>query len=245
MSVTPKSKEAKSVGESISAGNASWSFSGEVSTTFSDHVKRSVPLYETGHDLVCKVSDYFLQDGSVCYELGVSTGALIRKMSERFADKKIRFVGIDQEVSMVEQAKKEIGKRKNVELLVDDINLHEYEPADLIISYYTVQFVPPKQRQSLINKIYQSLNWGGGFLFFEKVRAGDARFQDMMTGLYTDFKIDQGYNNDEIIGKTRSLKGILEPFSTVGNLDLLARAGFDDVMTIQKYVCFEGFLCIK
>ena len=166
-------------------------------------------------------------------------------MSDRFGDKKVRFIGIDQELSMVEQAKKEIGKRENVELLVDDINLHEYEPADLIISYYTVQFVPPKQRQKLINKIYESLNWGGGFLLFEKVRAGDARFQDMMTGLYTDFKIDQGYDNDEIIGKTRSLKGILEPFSTDGNLDLLARAGFEDVMTIQKYVCFEGFLCIK
>ena len=45
--------------------------------------------------------------------------------------------------------------------------------------------------------------------------------------------------------KTRSLKGILEPFSTQGNLDLLSRAGFVDVMTVQKYLCFEGFLAIK
>ena len=38
---------------------------------------------------------------------------------------------------------------------------------------------------------------------------------------------------------------MLEPFSTQGNLDLLARAGFKDVMTLIKYVCFEGFLAIK
>lgn len=67
----------------------------------------------------------------------------------------------------------------------------------------------------------------------------------MMTAVYTDYKIDQGYSSEEIIGKTRSLKGVLEPFSTQGNYDLLKRAGFVDIMTIMKYVCFEGFLAIK
>lgn len=240
-----KAQDPIHVGESIKAENASWTFGGDVAKGFSDHVRRSVPLYDVGHDLICKVSDFFLQDDSVCYELGVSTGALIAKLADRHKKKRIRFIGIDREAPMIAQAKKEIGRRKNVELLVDDINLFEYEPADLIISYYTVQFVPPKRRQALFDRIYKSLNWGGGLLLFEKVRAADARFQDMMTAIYTDYKIDQGYDADEILGKTRSLKGVLEPFSTQGNLDLLARAGFVDVMTIQKYVSFEGFLAIK
>ena len=205
MSTTPKVKEARHVGESISAGNASWSFSGDVRLHFlmcktvSASMKPGVTSCLQGVTIFFKMDPFATNSG---YRL-----VRLLKMSDRFGDKKVRFIGIDQELSMVEQAKKEIGKRENVELLVDDINLHEYEPADLIISYYTVQFVPPKQRQKLINKIYESLNWGVGFYFFEKVRAGDARFQDMMTGLYTDFKIDQGYDNDEIIGKTRSLKG--------------------------------------
>ncbi|MEK7298654.1 MAG: methyltransferase, partial [Candidatus Margulisiibacteriota bacterium] len=41
------------------------------------------------------------------------------------------------------------------------------------------------------------------------------------------------------------LKGVLEPFSTQGNLDLLKRAGFVDVTSVMKYICFEGFLAIK
>jgi len=89
------------------------------------------------------------------------------------------------------------------------------------------------------------LNWGGGLILFEKVHAPDARFQDMMTTIYTNFKLDQGYSSEEIVAKTRSLKGVLEPFSTAGNLDLLKRAGFQDIMTVMKYVCFEGFLAIK
>jgi tRNA (cmo5U34)-methyltransferase len=80
---------------------------------------------------------------------------------------------------------------------------------------------------------------------FEKVRANDARFQDIMTGLYTDYKLDRGYAPDEIIAKSRSLKGVLEPFSTEGNLDMLRRAGFVDIVSVQKYICFEGFLAIK
>ena len=80
---------------------------------------------------------------------------------------------------------------------------------------------------------------------FEKIRGPDARFQDLMSALYTDFKISQGYNAEEILAKARSLKGVLEPFSTQGNLDLLQRAGFVDCNSMFKYNCFEGFLCIK
>lgn len=245
MDIKRKSELLGQVGESIVAKNASWTFGGDVAKSFTEHVRRSVPLYNEGHDLVCKVSDFFIQDNSVCYELGVSTGALTGKLASRHQKKTARFIGIDIESQMIEQASREIGTLSNVKLIIDDVNLHEYEPADLIIAYYTIQFVPPKRRQELINRIYQSLNWGGAFLLFEKVRGADARFQDMMTAIYTDFKLDQGYNADEIVSKSRSLKGVLEPFSTQGNIDLLKRAGFLDIMTIMKWVCFEGFLAIK
>ncbi|MDU8523947.1 methyltransferase, partial [Pseudomonas syringae pv. actinidifoliorum] len=79
----------------------------------------------------------------------------------------------------------------------------------------------------------------------EKVRGPDARFQDVISSLYVDYKMQQGYTPSEILAKTRSLKGVLEPFSTAGNQDMLARAGFKDVMSIFKYICFEGFFCIK
>jgi len=239
------SASATTVGESIVAENASWTFGGNVAETFTDHVRRSVPLYDVGHDLVCKVSDYFIQDGSVAYEIGVSTGALIRQLARRHAKKSARFVGLDIEAAMVDQARKEVGDVPNVRLVTDDALLHEYEPADLIVAYYTVQFIPPKRRQQLIDRLYQALNWGGALLMFEKVRGADARFQDMMSGIYTDFKIDQGYGAEEIVAKSRSLKGVLEPFSTQGNLDLLKRAGFIDITSIMKWVCFEGFLAIK
>ena len=40
-----------------------------------------------------------------------------------------------------------------------------------------------------MNNIYVRLWLGGGFLFFEKVRAPDARFQDMTNQIYTETKL--------------------------------------------------------
>jgi tRNA (cmo5U34)-methyltransferase len=235
-----------SVGHEISAPNAGWTFGNDVAETFVEHIRQSVPLYEEGHKLICQLSDFFVQSDSVVYEIGTSTGELIRKLAQHNATKPdTRWIGIDVEEAMAEKAASHCADVPNVSIVHDDARLMDLEPADMIVSYYTMQFVPPRSRQELFDKIYASLNWGGAFLIFETVRGPDARFQDILTQLYTDFKIQNGFSNDEIVEKSRSLKGVLEPFSTQGNLDLLERAGFKDVVTVQKYLCFEGFLAIK
>ena len=57
--------------------------------------------------------------------------------------------------------------------------------------------------------------------------------------------MSNGFTEKEIIAKTKSLKGVLEPFTTSENLRFLKRAGFKDFVTIQKNLNFEGFLAIK
>jgi tRNA (cmo5U34)-methyltransferase len=234
------------VGHNIAAENAGWTFGGDVAKTFVNHIRQSVPLYEEGHSLICQLSDYFVSDTSKVIELGTSTGELLRKLAAHNRSKpNAKFIGIDTEPPMIDEARQHCKDFKNIELIVDDIRVAPLEKADLIISYYTMQFIPPRDRQALFDRIYESLNWGGAFIMFEKVRGPDARFQDICVSLYNDFKQSQGFSPDEILSKTRSLKGILEPFSTAGNLGLLERAGFTDTMSIAKYICFEGFLAIK
>ena len=234
------------VGQGISAPNAGWSFSGNVPENFVEHIRHSVPLYEEGHELICQLSDFFCGAESVCYELGVSTAELLRKLALHHASKTgIRWVGIDCEQAMVSKAQRECKEVANIQIVQDDLRTFPYERSDLIVSYYCMQFVPPRDRQQVIDRIYQSLHWGGAFVLFEKVRGPDARFQDIVSSLYNDFKLRNGLSADEILSKTRSLKGVLEPFSTEGNLGLLRRAGFTDIMVVQKYLCFEGFLAIK
>jgi len=233
------------VGDSIEVENANWSFGGNVSKTFDSHVSKSVPFYHEGHELIAKVSDFFLQNNSVCYDLGCSTGEIAQILANKNKNKNIKIIAVDKEDGMIEEAKQKNKELKNVSVIKSDLLDVEFSETDLIIAYYTIQFIKPKNRQIIFNRIFNALNWGGGFLLFEKVRAPDARFQDIITAIYRDYKLEAGYSPEEIIAKDRSLKGVLEPFSTQGNLDLLKRAGFVDIMTIMKYVPFEGFLAIK
>ena len=234
-----------SVGENIKVSNANWSFGGDVSETFDDHVSKSVPLYFQGHELIAQLSDFYLHDGSICYDLGCSTGTLLKKIIDRNSCKKVTYKGIDSEKGMINKAKQKCKNINDVSFSCTNMLDTEFESSDLIISYYTMQFIHPKNRQIFFNRIYESLNWGGAFVLFEKVRGPDARFQDLMTSMYMEYKLDQGYSPQEIVAKRRSLKGVLEPFSTQGNLDLLKRSGFSDIMSIMKYICFEGFVAIK
>ena len=75
--------------------NANWRFDGSVSETFDDHVSKSVPFYYEGHDLIAKLSDFFVADGSQVYEIGCSTGQLSKTLAEHNSHKDIRVTGID------------------------------------------------------------------------------------------------------------------------------------------------------
>tara|TARA_B100001248_G_C27353426_1_gene442547 strand:+ start:245 stop:958 length:714 start_codon:yes stop_codon:yes gene_type:complete len=234
----------KNVGEGISYSNSEWNFHKIDPKAFDDHLKKSVPFYSEGHELILRLSDFFLPDKSTCYELGCSNGNLINSIANKHANRNVEFIGIDNSKKLIDEANSR-KKNKNLKFNYADLNAIKLKKSDLILSYYTIQFIQPRYRQDLIQKIYNSLNWGGCFIMFEKIRANDARFQDIWTSVYNDFKTEKGYSDKEINNKSRSLRGVLEPFSINGNLDMLRRSGFVDIEQVMTYIPFSGFLAIK
>lgn len=231
-------------GDDIVAKSSSWTFGGRTVKKFKKHISRSVPLYKEGQILTSQFSEFFISKNDTVYDLGCSTGELTSKIYDKNKNKKPKIIGIDLEKDMIKQAKID-NKRNGVTYICKDITKFKFKKSNFITSYYTLQFIKPNVRQNVFDKIYKSLNWGGGFIFFEKVRAPDVRFQDYINQLYFDFKILNGFSEKEIITKSKSLKGVLEPFTTSENLNFLKRAGFKDFVTIQKNLSFEGFLAIK
>lgn len=237
--------EKKPVDEHISQHNASWTFD-NISGSFDEHIRKSIPLYREGHQLIAYYSDFFLKADSLVYDIGCSTGSMLAQLAERHPLKhQLQLIGIDSVSDMVARARQLSARDPRLSFVDADVLDFDFKPCDMIIANYTVQFLPPRVRQVLIDQIYHALNWGGAFFMFEKVRAPDGRFQDYASQVYVDFKLDQGFNEAEVLNKQRSIKGVMEPFSSQGNVDMLRRAGFVDLVTVQKYICFEGFLAIK
>ena len=241
-----KKRKKNNTGDSIFKNNSDWSFGGNVFKNFEKHIDKSVPLYRKTHELYLNFSDFFLQSNSTILDIGCSTGNFLNSVYKRhyLNEKKIKFIGVDNTKEMINFCKKKY-KKKKINFLLKDIDKFKIANCCIISSFYTIQFISPKKRQLVINKIFKGLNWGGAFFMVEKVRGPDARFQDMLNQVYIEYKLSQGFTESQIIGKSKSLKGILEPFSSKGNLELLKRAGFKDVITVFKYGCFEGFLAIK
>ena len=52
-------------GDNIESENANWKFSGNVVKEFESHVSKSVPIYNRGHELIIKFSDFFVKNDSL------------------------------------------------------------------------------------------------------------------------------------------------------------------------------------
>jgi tRNA (cmo5U34)-methyltransferase len=232
-------------GDNINAKFSDWTFKRNVYKNFDKHINKSIPLYAQTHQLYLHLSDFFLQDKSKIIDLGCSTGIYLNKLFERHGknSKKLKFIGIDSAKEMIKYCKKK--NKKNINFFNENILNYNLSNTCIISSLYTIQFISPKKRQALINKIFKSLNWGGAFFMAEKVRGPNARFQDIFNQIYVEYKLSKGYSAEEIINKTNALKSVLEPFSSSGNLQMLKRAGFQDINVVFKYSCFEGYLAIK
>ena len=233
-------------GNGIKVSSGGWTFKNLSSPQFNDHIRRSVPLYEEGHKLICQISEYFVHDNSICYELGTSSGVLLSKLATFHQGKKAKFIGIDTEPNMIKEAKKTIRGLKNASAECGDVLLYPYKEADLFVSYYCIQFIPSKNRQELISRIFNALNKGGCFILFEKVLHANSRVQDMYNTLYNfDFKKAQGFKDNEIASKIRSLKGVLNPNTRLENIKMLTEAGFKNIAFCLCFLSFEGLIAIK
>lgn len=222
-----------------------WKFDKNVSNNFDKHVQNSVPMYKDSHDIILGCSDFFLRDGSICYDLGSSTGTMMKKLSNRHSDKRIKYYGYDISEDMVKIAKKNNLINKNLHFQKKDLTKLNLKKCDFVTSLFTIQFIEPKNRQKIFNEIYSKLNWGGAFIICEKIRGKDARFQDIINFLYFDFKKRNKLSEVEILNKENALRGSLEPFTYQANIDYLKRAGFKDIMPLYQYLCFVGILAIK
>ncbi len=231
----------------IKKKNGNWTFGKNIPKIFDTHISRSIPDYHHSIELISNLSTYFLKENSVCIDIGFSTGTLIEKINQINLDKNINFIGIEPEIKMVNffKKKKSFKKIKKIKIINKTIENIKLIKSDFIISNFTIQFTNLNNRGKILSKIYNSLNIGGGFVFFEKIYGNDPFFEKIFNDMLIDFKVKQKFSEQEIISKNKAIRGIMRPLREEDNLRLLKKAGFKKVQVINQKINFQGILAIK
>jgi len=223
-------------------------FNEPVARVFDDMLERSIPFYKECQQMVVHLTLHFAQKDSAVYDLGCSTGTLLRHLVRAIPEKqKIRFVGLDNSAAMLNKARGKLrGHLKRCALLETDLESDfELSDASVVIMNYTLQFLSPRRRAAMLKKIYQGLRPGGGLILIEKVRGESDDLNDLFVEQYYTYKQSQGYSKLEIAKKREALEKVLIPLKPGKNRDLLAGAGFRQVDIFFKWFNFAGFLAVK
>ena len=220
-------------------------FDEDVAAVFDDMLERSVPFYKTSQLMTKSLALRYVKEDGIIYDLGCSTATLLLDI-ERDLDFKVKLIGIDNAEAMLAQAHKKLEVfNSKIELVYGDVLEYKYRECDVVISNYTLQFIRPLIRETLIKKIYDSLHVKGAFIFSEKVISDNKRLNKELIDIYYDFKKEQGYSTYEIMQKREALENVLVPYSEAENIEMAKRNGFSHCEVVFRWANFATFIAIK
>ncbi len=228
-------------GQGIETSRSNWVFDEKVAPKFDDHVRKSVPDYDRIQDMAASFADWFVKDGGSVVDLGASTGETLLRIKNRNPNKEIDVIGYDNSRAMIQQA-----KAKGVDVHFCDLSmLTEMRGHDYGVSLYTLQFLRPGAKQTVLSVCYDSLKRGGGFFVVEKVLGSIPEFQDIAQQLYWEMKMENGLSPEEVLNKAAALRGNMFPATVAENEALFRRVGFVRHELVYRHLQFAGWLLMK
>ncbi|WP_086932406.1 carboxy-S-adenosyl-L-methionine synthase CmoA [Agarilytica rhodophyticola] len=227
---------------------ADFVFDKSVVNVFPDMIKRSVPGYSTIVHMIGQFAERYNQSGSKCYDLGCSLGAATLAMRHRITAADTHIVAVDNSADMVERCRQVIdadSAEVPVELIHDDILKVEITNASVCVLNFTLQFIPLKQRQQLLTKIYQGMLPGGILIISEKLKFSNNHHNELMTEFHHYFKKTNGYSDMEIAQKRNAIENVLIPESFDVHRQRLEDIGFKNTELWFQCFNFSSFITFK
>jgi tRNA (cmo5U34)-methyltransferase len=130
-------------------------------------------------------------------------------------------------------------------VLQNDICDIKIENASVVVLNFTLQFLTPEKRLSLLTNIYQGLLPGGVLVLSEKFIFEDPTSHQLLIDLHLDFKRSQGYSELEISQKRSSLDNVLISDTVEQHKQRLQQAGFKHNEVWYQCFNFGSMLSIK
>ena len=224
-------------------------FDESVAHVFPDMIRRSVPGYDNLIPLLGIIAEKFVTPHSIIYDLGCSLGASSLAIRHRLSTPGCKIIAVDNAPAMVSQCRDNLQHQSHdlipVEVICADINNIDITNASLAILNFTLQFIEPNKRLSLLSKIAAGLNNGGACILSEKVIRNDKDEQTLLEELHHGFKRANGYSELEISQKRSALDNVLIPDTFAIHKQRLLDAGFSQVLIWHQSLNFISMIAIK
>lgn len=209
-----------------------WTFrSRQVADGFDAHVREQLPWYDLAAGAVAHVARHYLPENGLIYDVGASTGNLARLLAPSIDARNAGIIGIDNAQEMVD-----IHSGPGY-ILQHDARYFDYDPHDVAVLFLVLMFVPVKDRQPLLERIYDALNPGGAMIVVDKCDVDCGYAATILRRLTLAGKVATGTNADQIIAKELSLAGLqrpLDPATLPGNPTIFFRFGEFTGWLIEK-----------
>jgi tRNA (cmo5U34)-methyltransferase len=224
-------------------------FDERVVAVFPDMIQRSVPGYGMIISNIGILAAKYAQAGSHCYDLGCSLGAASLAMRQRISTPDCDIIAVDNSPAMLERAKEllalDTGPTIPVTMICSDIQGVTIDNASVVVLNFTLQFIPPKQRLALMQRIYAGLNPGGILILSEKIAFSKPERQNFHVELHHDFKRANGYSDLEISQKRSALEKVMIPETLAVHQKRLQTSGFSSSELWLQCFNFVSLVAIK
>lgn len=201
---------------------------------FDNHINNSILGYDLLHNLIISLLDFFVSENNLVVDLGCTTGSFLHKVKKQFNCNCIGYDIDDKQFNF------------DINLKKQDITSLDFviPKCDVITSIFTLQFIEYKFRSNIIQKIYNSLNDNGIFIFCEKETLNNGFFQDVFTFANFDYK-KNNFTDEEILMKEKQLRAFMRCNSSDDNVKLLEQNGFSNNVIFFNSLNFRGYICKK
>ncbi|MFA6109795.1 MAG: methyltransferase domain-containing protein [Candidatus Latescibacterota bacterium] len=225
-------------------------FGGDVPKHFDEHVRKSIPNYERVMEKIGFVSQFFIENESSYLDIGSSTGRSVLEVVWNNRGKAMHCDVVDASQPMVDEMRKRFRNREKPKttfnfVCLDVTKFFFTQKYDLIVASLVIQFIKKEIRQDLLKNIYDCLNAGGAFLWFEKCSEESAMATDIMKQYVNTYKQKSGLSPESVLNKDDSLRGIMPLRAYEDNYALLQSVGFTNITVMDKDMNFTLFMAIK
>ena len=155
-------------------------------------------MYEECQDLAVHWCVKYSQSSTYIYDLGCSTGSLLVKLAKTLKPHaSIKLIGVDNSPAMLKKSEEALKNFPVPYELVEE-NLNEnltFINASVIVLNYTLQFVQPENRVSVLQNIYSGLIPGGSLVLIEKVKSEFPELNNTLIEFHTNSKSKKAIQN--------------------------------------------------